>query len=92
MEKEFTKMNIKDNDYNFCYLNSPKWSFVLMPNYVFHRGQSNKGTQSRTLFQITVANDNNTNPVVSNEVKIDDSELDNGKDISLISKLIINRL
>ena len=62
-----------------------------MPSYLFHRGQSNKGTKNRTLFQITVANVD-TNPVVSNEVKIDDSELDNGEDISLISKLIINRL
>ena len=91
VENEFTKMNITRNDYEFCYLNSPKWSFVLMPSYLFHRGQSNKGTKNRTLFQITVANVD-TNPVVSNEVKIDDSELDNGEDISLISKLIINRL
>lgn len=90
VEKEFIKMNIKDTDYKFCYLNSPKWSIVFMPNYVFHRGQSNKGTQSRTMFQITLVNDNNTNPVISNEVKIYDSELD--EDISVISKLIINRL
>ena len=89
VEKEFTNMNITRNDYEFFYLNAPKWSLILLPYYLFHRGRSNKGTKNRTLFQITVANVD-TNPTVSNEVKIDDSELDEEK--LLTDKLLINRL
>jgi hypothetical protein len=87
LEEEFIRMNIHNSDYKFCFLNAQKWSMILMPYYLFHRGQSNKGTKDRTLFQIVVAI--NSNAVVSNQIKINDSELD--EDISLINKLVNNR-
>jgi hypothetical protein len=87
LEGEFIRMNIPNSDYKFCFLNAQKWSMILMPYYLFHRGQSNKGTKDRTLFQIVVAI--NSNAVVSNQIKINDSELD--EDISSINKLVINR-
>jgi hypothetical protein len=87
LEEEFKKNNISNSDYKFCFLNIKKWSMVLMPYYLFHRGQSNKGTKDRTLFQIVVAT--KSNAIVSNQIKINDSELD--EDISLINKLVNNR-
>lgn len=47
---------------------------VKMPNYVFHRGQSNKGTKPRTMFQIILSVVDKC--IVSHEIKILDSELD----------------
>jgi hypothetical protein len=87
VEEEFRKMGISNSDYKFCFLNAPKWSMTLLPYYVFHRGQSNKGTKNRTLFQIVVAI--NSNAIVSDKSVIIDSELD--EESPTINKLLYKR-
>jgi hypothetical protein len=60
---------------------------VKMPYYLFHRGQSNKGTMDRIMFQIIISTSNAVN--ISNKVKIIDSELDEEQHI--IDKLLNSR-
>lgn len=72
--KYFESLNISDSQYKFKILNGNKWCMVKMQNYIFHRGQSNKGTKPRTMFQIILAKGKKC--IVSPEIKILDSELD----------------
>ena len=87
VEEELTKMGISKSEYEIKILNANKWGMVHMPYYLFHRGQSNKGIKDRTMFQIVLATKPTAN--VSNQVKINDSELDDDSDI--INKLLISR-
>lgn len=77
----------KISNYTFKILNGDAWSMVKMPNYVFHRGQKNKGFVDRTMFQIVIA----VTPTakVSQSILIGDSELDETSDI--VDKLLVNR-
>jgi hypothetical protein len=84
----FDKLNILHSNYQFKFLNGKKGCMVKMPYYVFHRGQSNKGTQDRIMFQIIIAKNENAN--VSLSLTINDSELD--EDEKTINKLLQNRI
>jgi hypothetical protein len=43
------------------------WSMIKLPYYLFHRGQSKKGTIDRIMFQIVISR--STNVHISNKVK-----------------------
>ena len=58
-----------------------------MPYYLFHRGQSNKGTENRIMFQIIMGRTEKAN--VCTGVVINDSELD--EDTEIINKLLNSR-
>jgi hypothetical protein len=83
----FTTKSIQSSNYKFKILNVKNWSMVKMPYYLFHRGQSNKGTMDRIMFQIIISTSNAVN--ISNKVKIIDSELDEEQHI--IDKLLNSR-
>jgi hypothetical protein len=87
ISEHFTKMSIPQYNYAFKILNTNAWSMVKLPYYLFHRGQSNKGTVDRIMFQIIVKKTNNT--CVSDKVQIDDSELD--ELLTTQQKLLISR-
>jgi len=87
LEQELKKMGINKETYEIKILNSNKWGMVYMPNYLFHRGQSNKGGIDRTMFQIVL--EVKPNAIVSNQIKINDSELDEENDV--ITKLLQSR-
>jgi len=83
--KYFNSKNI--TSYKFKYLNGAKLSMVKMPYYLFHRGQSNQGTKDRTMFQIIISKTSNC--VVSPEIKVMDSELDENN--FQVQKLLTSR-
>jgi hypothetical protein len=83
----FNKLNINPENYKFKFLNGEKGCMVKMPYYLFHRGQSNKGTKDRIMFQIIMERTENAN--VCSGIQIHDSELDEETDI--IDKLLNSR-
>jgi hypothetical protein len=83
----FEKKNILPENYKFKFLNGEKGCMVKMPYYLFHRGQSNKGTQSRVMFQIIV--DRTDKAKICTGVVIEDSELD--EETHIINKLLNSR-
>ena len=83
----FDKINIISENYKFKFLNGKKGCMVKMPYYLFHRGQSNKGTQNRIMFQIIMGRTEKAN--VCTGVVINDSELD--EDTEIINKLLNSR-
>jgi hypothetical protein len=87
LENYLDSINISKNNYKIKILNGNKWCMVHMPNYLFHRGQSNKSDKNRTMFQIILAV--RPNSQVSENVKINDSELD--EENGIITKLIESR-
>lgn len=72
----FDSLNILRNQYNFKYLICKKWAMAKLPYYVFHRGQSNKGTVDRVMFQIIISRTKDVSEHVSKNIFIPDSELD----------------
>lgn len=83
----FDKKNIVSENYKFKFLNGKKGCMVKMPYYLYHRGQSNKGTQNRIMFQIIIGRSEKAN--VCTEVVINDSELD--EETYIINKLLNSR-
>ena len=84
----FNNKSISNSNYEFKILNTKSWSMVKMPYYLFHRGQSNKGTIDRTMFQIIISKSKNIH--ISKKVKIIDSELD--EEQIIINKLLNSRI
>lgn len=45
-------------DYEFKIVNCTKYSLLLLPHYVFHRGKTNESGKNRIMFQITLEMEN----------------------------------
>ena len=50
----FTELEINQESYKFCILNTPAYSMVLMPNYIYHRGKKNETLINKIMFQIVI--------------------------------------
>ena len=88
INNHFFDLGINKNDYKFKILNTPKYSMVKMPNFIYHRGKRNECNYNRTMFQIVIAKSDNIN--ISSKIKVNDSELD--EDDIIINKLLHSRL
>lgn len=73
--EHFLRLDLKLNiDYTFTVVNSPAFSLIKMPNYVYHRGQTNKSGDHRLMLNILFSINNDYEFPIQEIVP--DSELD----------------
>lgn len=82
-----TSLGVKNDDYKFKIANSQPFTMIYLPNYVLHRGTSNKSGFNKVMFQILIS----VVPggKIPEGVLYEDSELD--EEESIVSKLLESR-